>query len=195
MRRLPSSSVVSLERKACPQRSVTLIVRRDSLLVIESSATLPGSADAERGLEGRTPFGEHPVEKAWLAEDAMEAWEDEGGAVLPAERPLVGTVNQVAWAKQIRANVSAEFDRVVKALKSREPGQTEQHRSETRALIAILEDKRAEVMAHDQAGYFIHDWQELRDQVRRMIIQDPRYLAIKARGVAATDSTGQIRKH
>jgi hypothetical protein len=104
-------------------------------------------------------------------------------------------VNQVAWAAQIRANVSAEFDRVAKALESREPSQTEQHQSETRALIAILEDKRAEVMAEDQAGYFIHDWQELRDQVRRMIIQDPRYLAIKANGVAGTDSTRQSRKH
>lgn len=117
----------------------------------------------------------------------MEAWEGEGGAVLPAKKPLVGTVNQVAWAEQIRANASAEFDRVAKALESREPSQTERrHPSETRALIAILEDKRAEVMAEDQAGYFIHNWQELRDQVRRMIIQDPRYLAIKANGVAAT---------
>lgn len=50
-------------------------------------------------------------------------------------------------------------------------------------------------MAADQAGYFIHSWQELRDQVRRMIIQDPRYPAIKANGVAATDSMRQFRKH
>ena len=99
-----------------------------------------------------------------------------------------------SMGKQIRANVSAEFDRVVKALGvRRKPKQTEQHQSETRALIAILEEKRAEVMAKDQAGYFIHDWQELRDQVRRMIIQDPRYLAIKAHGVPATDSIGEFR--
>ena len=135
------------------------------------------------------------MEKAWLTEEALEAWEGEGGAVLPAEKPLVGTVNQIAWGKQIRANVSAEFDRVVKALESRKPKQTEQHQSETRALIAILEEKRAEVMAKDQAGYFIHDWQELRDQVRRMITQDPRYLAIKAHGVPATHSIGEFRKH
>ena len=51
------------------------------------------------------------------------------------------------------------------------------------------------MMAKDQAGYFIHDWQELRDQVRRMIIQDPRYLAIKAHGVPATHSIGEFRKH
>ena len=135
------------------------------------------------------------MRKAWLAEDATEAWEGEGGAVLLAEKPLVGTVNQVAWAEPIRASVNAEFNRVSKALESRIPGQTEQGRLETRAMIAILEDKRAEVMAKEQAGYFIHDWQELRDQVRRMIIEDPRYLAIKANGVAATESTSQFHNH
>jgi hypothetical protein len=35
-------------------------------------------------------------------------------------------------------------------------------------------------MGNEQAGYFIQDWQELRDQVRRLIIGDPRYKAIKA---------------
>jgi hypothetical protein len=35
-------------------------------------------------------------------------------------------------------------------------------------------------MAHEEAGYFIHDWQEMRDQVRRMIMKDSRYKAIKA---------------
>jgi hypothetical protein len=42
---------------------------------------------------------------------------------------------------------------------------------DTEALIAILEDKRAEVMAKDQAAYFIREWQELRDQVRQMSIR------------------------
>jgi hypothetical protein len=59
--------------------------------------------------------------------------------------------------------------------------QSEPDRSDTRAMIAILEDKRAEVMANQKAGYFIHDWQELRDQVRQLIKSDPRYKAIKAR--------------
>jgi hypothetical protein len=36
--------------------------------------------------------------------------------------------------------------------------QSEPDRSDTRAMIAILEDKRAEVMANQKAGYFIHDW-------------------------------------
>ena len=48
-------------------------------------------------------------------------------------------------------------------------------------MIAILEDKRTGVMANEQAGYFIHDWQELRGQVRELIVGDSRYKAIKFR--------------
>jgi hypothetical protein len=33
-------------------------------------------------------------------------------------------------------------------------------------------------MEHQEAGYFIHDWQELRNQVSRMIVADPRYKAL-----------------
>lgn len=58
--------------------------------------------------------------------------------------------------------------------------QSGQNRSDTLAIIAILEEKRAEILARDEAGYFIRDWQELNDQVRRMIAQDPRYQAIVA---------------
>jgi hypothetical protein len=36
-------------------------------------------------------------------------------------------------------------------------------------------------MARDEAGYFIRDWQELSDQVRRLIGCDPAYRAIRAR--------------
>jgi len=45
---------------------------------------------------------------------------------------------------------------------------------ETQAVSAILEDKRGEVLPHQEAGYFIHDWQELRAQVRQMIMKDDR---------------------
>lgn len=93
---------------------------------------------------------------------------------------MTGTVNQIEWAVQIKERVRAEFDRVAKALQSVAGEQAEQDRVDTRAIIAILEEKRAEVMARTQAGYFIHDWQELSDQVRRMIVRDPRYLAIKS---------------
>jgi hypothetical protein len=47
-------------------------------------------------------------------------------------------------------------------------------------LVAILEEKWAEVMSKDQAGHFIHECQELRDQVQQMITQDSRYQALKA---------------
>jgi len=92
---------------------------------------------------------------------------------------MTGTANQVDWAEQIKVRVSAEFDRVARALASAANRQTKQDRMDTLAVIAILEDKRAEVMRNAQAGYFIHDWQELRDQVRQMIVQDSRYKTIK----------------
>jgi hypothetical protein len=92
---------------------------------------------------------------------------------------LTGTVNQIQWAVQIKARVNAEFDSVAKALLSVTGRQTDQNRTDTQAIVAILEEKRAEVMARTKAGYFIHDWQELSDQVRKMIVQDPRYLAIR----------------
>ena len=94
---------------------------------------------------------------------------------------MTGTVNQVDWAEQIRTHVSAEFDQVAKALQTAASKQAEPDRMDTQAVIAILEEKRAEVMAKDRAGYFILEWQELRDQVRRSIAQDPRYQAIRAR--------------
>jgi len=97
---------------------------------------------------------------------------------------MTGTVNQVDWAEQIKARVSAEFDRVAKALESAASKQTEPDRMNTQAMLGILEEKRAEVMAKDQAGYFIHDWQELRDQVRQMIVQDSRYQTIRAQRAA-----------
>jgi hypothetical protein len=96
------------------------------------------------------------------------------------EKKMIGTANQVEWAERIKKQVSAEFDRVAKALESAAGKQLEQKRMETKAVIAILEDKRAEVMAQDRAGYFIHEWQELRDQVQQMITKDSRYQAIRA---------------
>ena len=94
---------------------------------------------------------------------------------------MTGTPSQIEWAERIKPRVNAEFDRVEKALREAASNRGEQVRLDTQALIAILEEKRAEVMARDQAGYFIRDWQEVRDQVRQMIRQDARYQAIKAR--------------
>ena len=102
------------------------------------------------------------------------------GFQLPCARhTMTGTANQIEWAEQIKLRVSAEFDRVSRALAGAARKQTEENRVDTLAVIAILEDKRAAVMGKDEAGYFIHDWRELSDQVRQMIAQDPRYKNIK----------------
>jgi chaperonin GroES len=92
---------------------------------------------------------------------------------------MIGTANQVEWAERIKVRVSAEFDRVASALAVAAARQNDEDRADTMAVIAILEDKRAAVMRNDQAGYFIHDWQEMRDQVRQMIAQDRRYKRIR----------------
>jgi len=91
---------------------------------------------------------------------------------------MTGTANQIEWAQRLKAGAGAEFDRVATALQAAAARQAGQKQKDTQAAIAILEDKRAEVMANNDAGYFIRDWQELTDQVRRMIAADPRYQAI-----------------
>jgi hypothetical protein len=119
--------------------------------------------------------------------ERISVWEGEGGSLNEknekSEKALTGTVNQIEWAKQIRTQVNAEFDRVVTALEAAAAKQSGQDRVDTQAIIAIVEEKRTEVMEHQDAGYFIHDWQELRDQVRQMIMKDDRYKAIKTRKV------------
>lgn len=84
---------------------------------------------------------------------------------------LTGTPNQIELAEQIRPLVEAEFRRVETALE----GARETPRR--LAVLAILEEKRAEVMAHQSAGYFIGAWRELNDQVRLLVTSDPRYPA------------------
>jgi len=140
------------------------------------------------------------MEETSFMKKSIAVWESEGGALsqrgfcfagqaalgpgllcerTPLAAPMTGTVNQIEWALQIRERVSAEFARVAKTLTSVAGKQAGQDRADTQAIIAILEEKRADVLARTKAGYFIHDWQELGDQVRRMIVQDPRYLAIR----------------
>jgi hypothetical protein len=145
-------------------------------------------------MDGRNIFIEfRPVVtgRIKLMEQAMDSWENESGASRAPAQSLIGTVNQVEWAGRIKASVSVDFDRVANALETAAGHQTERDRMDTRALIAILEEKRAEVMAKDHAAYFIRDWQELRDQVRQMIAQDPRYQAIKANRILRRDLTRQ----
>ena len=114
-------------------------------------------------------------------QEGLSEWEAEGGSLNEtAEGAMTGTVNQIEWATRIKTQVGAEFDRVKMALEAAAARQSGHDRLGTQAIIAILEDKRTEVMAHEGAGYFIHDWQELRDQVRQMIMKDNRYKTIKA---------------
>jgi hypothetical protein len=120
----------------------------------------------------------------------VEMWESEGGAG-PASPGLSttvmsGTANQVEWAERIKRQVDDEFDRVARSFRSVAGNQTDARRAETEAILAILEDKRAEVMRRDQAGYFIRDWQEIGDQVRQMISRDPRYQVIKSARASRT---------
>jgi len=93
---------------------------------------------------------------------------------------MTGTANQIEWAGEIKARIAIEFDRVAKALEAAAGNPAERERMNTGVLLEILEDKRAEVMANDRAGYFIVEWQELRDQVRRLIARDSRYQRLKA---------------
>ena len=129
-----------------------------------------------------------------MTQVALGEWESEGGATAQSdvggrqtEAPtsvtltLTGTVNQIDWAEQIRKRVGQDFDRVANAMKSVASRQVERDRRDTQALITILGDRRVEVMSKDQAGYFIRDWREPGDQVRQMIVKDPRYGAIKIR--------------
>ena len=98
---------------------------------------------------------------------------------MSSETALTGTPSQVEWAEQIRPRVAGEFDRVAKAFHAQMAIQTGQKQSETRTILTILEEKRAETLSIRLAGYYIREWQELTDQIRQMIAKDPRYLAIK----------------
>jgi hypothetical protein len=110
---------------------------------------------------------------------------------LDIESKLTGTPNQVEWAEQIRPTVAQEFDRVEKAFLAQLEIQTGQKQAETRIILAILEQKRAEAMSNPVAAYFIREWRDLNDQVRQMIASDPRYQAIRDQRAARrqTDST------
>jgi hypothetical protein len=113
-------------------------------------------------------------------DQTIAAWESDGGALGDVKHPLVGTQNQIAWAEQIRANAAVEFDRVAAALESVVTRPTKLDQSRTRLAITILEEKRHAVMARTDAGYFIKNWQEMRDQVRLLVTGDIRYKATKA---------------
>ena len=112
----------------------------------------------------------------------LEVWEGEGGAPEGSASPgphLIGTDSQVEWAIRIRHQIHQEFDRVAAAFRVVADRQMGRRRAETVAIIAILEEKRLEVVGNREAGYFIRGWQEIGDQVRQLIFDDARYQAIK----------------
>lgn len=105
-----------------------------------------------------------------------------GGFVFDAKLiGMTGTSSQIEWAAQIMPLVDAEFARVAAAFRKVAESQSDQARSETMEILSILEEKRSEVMANPSAGYFNKHWRELSDQVRVMLVQDPRFQAIQQR--------------
>jgi hypothetical protein len=91
---------------------------------------------------------------------------------------MTGSVSQIEWAERIKETVADEFDRLLRAFQRVAETQSDVRRSRTQKVIAIVERKRAEVMARDDAGYFIRDWQDITNQVRHMIARDPAYPAM-----------------
>ena len=114
---------------------------------------------------------------------AILEWEDDGGSSARFEDRMIGTLSQIAWAVQIRSQVEAEFDHVRKVLEYAMTKQSARDVIDIECIIRILEDKRTEVIGNQQALYFIHEWQEF-GKVSRIIVEDPRYQAIKASQIA-----------
>jgi hypothetical protein len=98
---------------------------------------------------------------------------------------LTGTETQVEWAERIREGVRQEFDRVEKSFRSVAERQDEGSRLRTEAILVILRDKRDDAMSRSDAGYFIREWQDISDQVRQAIGNDPRFQALRAKRVEA----------
>ena len=117
----------------------------------------------------------------------------DGDSCLNAAPQLMGTENQIEWAERIRRRVNDEFDRVRATFYAVSVRQDAEARADAQAIIAILEDKRTEVMRREQAGYFIHDWQEITDQVRQLIFHDGRYAPIRERQEARRQRSSPFR--
>ena len=94
---------------------------------------------------------------------------------------MIGNVDQVKQAERIKERVNAEFDRIAAALGTSAAKRTGQDQTDMETVIAILEEKRAEVMAKGQADYFINNWRGELSRVRELIAQDARYRDINTR--------------
>jgi hypothetical protein len=107
---------------------------------------------------------------------------------------MTGTANQIEWAEGIKRRVSLEFDRVADAFRSVACRQDAESRADTEAILAILERKRVEVMSREEAGYFMHDWEEMGDQVRQMIFRDASFQVIRSRRAGREVAARSISK-
>jgi hypothetical protein len=124
----------------------------------------------QRGVSGEFAV---ELDAVFAADDSVDC--SSAGAV-----EVTGTASQIEWADQIRPRVAAEFERVASALRVAAEARTEADRAYTDGVLEILEEKRGEVLAREEAGYYIREWQELGDQVRRMIGQDARFQELLA---------------
>ncbi len=108
----------------------------------------------------------------------------------PGER-WIGTTSQIEWAEAIKLRVIGEFDRVAETLRTVAQRQSAQDRLDTGAILAILEEKRFQVLERNEAGYFIKNWQELSDQVQKLVRDDARYVAIRMEKAARAEARRQ----
>jgi hypothetical protein len=92
---------------------------------------------------------------------------------------LTGTPNQIEMANLILPTVNGEFDRVANAFHALALTQSPEARANTLIALTVLEEKRTEVLSNPSAGYFIAEWRELSDQVRKLIAKDPRHIALQ----------------
>ena len=113
------------------------------------------SRDIEAGVGGR-------LKRSFFMEEPSVAGEGKGG--VPSSWDWRSSSDPVAKALRAPAGMSAAQDRM-----------------DIQAVIVVLKEKSTKVRTKDQAGYFIRVWRELRNQVRKMIGQDSRYQAIKAK--------------
>lgn len=93
--------------------------------------------------------------------------------------PLQGSPSQVEWAERIRRGVSADFDRVARCFRSVAANQDDEKRAATELVLSILEEKRLQTLSRQEAGYFIHEWQETSGKVRSLLFDDTRYQELR----------------
>lgn len=109
----------------------------------------------------------------------IRRWEGEGGSLAREFAELTGSEAQIEWAERLRRGVEAEFARVAAALRLAAVKQSPLRRAATDQMLRILEAKRVEVLSHERAGYYIKEWQEPGGHPRRLLLEDPRYEALR----------------